>query len=170
MPLLTIILVFLFVIVGWYEDLTVVARSQLDGTIRFRSKQRGHWVEHPDTPGVVIRNVEELAAACHLKERNVPAQLLSGILAKEFKVDKIDWQTQMVVAIDIGGREGNVSLRIRSLRVKGRILILNYFVHYIHQGRKPGGVYLGEMLLVERIDGEMKFRMTSTTSGDPRAK
>src|SRR5262249_7544274 len=69
MPLLTIILAFLFVIVGWYEDLKVIARSQLDGTMRFRSKQRGHWEEHPDTPGVVIRNVEELLAACYLKER-----------------------------------------------------------------------------------------------------
>ena len=166
MPMFTINLVCVLIVVGWNQDLRVIARSKLDGTIQFPTVLKNDW----DPQGVVIRSEEELVAACRLKEEiQGPAQKqLSKILAKKFEVDEIDWQTQMVVAIDIGMRE-NASLEMGPLKVKGMVFILNYDLHH----RRMGDVkrkYLGEMMLVERIDGEIQFRRTVTVSGNPHAK
>jgi len=163
-PMFAISLVCVLIVVGWNQDLRVIARSNLNGTIQFPSKLKGDW----DSPGVVIRSEEELVAACRLKEDPAQKQL-SEILAKEFKVDKIDWQIQMVVAIDIGSVE-DTSLEIGRLKVNGRVFTLNYNLHHVRAGRKPPQKYLGEMLLVERIDGEFQFRKTVTVSGNPHAK
>jgi len=163
MPVISINLVILLILVGWNQDSKVIARSRLDGRIQFRSKQGGQWVEHPDTPGVVIRNVDDLVAACRVKEGIKDPGQLSAILAKEFRVDKIDWQTQMVVAIDLGRAE--VSLETGPLKDHGWNLVLHYVLNYHLGGEPPPRVFWGEMMLVERIDREIRFRRTFTTSG-----
>ena len=168
MPMLTINLVLVLILVGWNQDLKVIARCKLDGTMSFHSKKA--WEEHTHREAVVIRNEEELVVACHVEGKIInPAQRPNEILATQFKVDKIDWQTQMVVVIDVGSVE-DTSLEIRPLTVKGWELSLNYVLHHKYLGRRPPIIYLGEMLLVERIDGEFQFKRTLTFSGNPNAK
>jgi hypothetical protein len=166
MPVVPIIIAFLVILVGWNHELKVIAARELhDGWIQFRSKENSH----PDTPGVVIRNAEDLVAACRVEGKIKDPGQLSAILAEEFKVAKIDWQTQMIVAIDVGRIE-DARMSIGPLKDHGWNLVFHYVVNRYRGGAEPKTTYLGKIMLVERIDREIRFRRTNTRSGSAFAK
>jgi hypothetical protein len=100
---------------------------------------------------LVLRSPEELAKAGNLTEEQ---------LAKQFKVDKIDWKTQMIVVVTGGVKPtGGYSVEVESLAVKGKVLTVKWKL----TSPKPGSItpqivtHPGQAVLAERFEGEVKF-------------
>jgi hypothetical protein len=112
----------------------------------------------------VIRTAEEAAVAMGVaadKAKLPDAQReATEQLAKQFKVDKIDWTKQMVV-VATGGRKntGGYSVEFTGLEVKDKTLTVKWKLN----SPKPGSpvtqaiTHPAAAALVERFDGEVKF-------------
>jgi hypothetical protein len=113
---------------------------------------------------VVIRTAEEAAVALGIaadKAKQDDAQKeATERLAKQFKVEKIDWTKQMVV-VATGGRKntGGYSVEFTGLEVKDKTLTVKWKVN----GPKTGQpvtqaiTHPAAAALVERFEGEVKF-------------
>jgi hypothetical protein len=112
----------------------------------------------------VIRTAEEAAVAMGVaadKAKLPDAQReATEQLAKQFKVDKIDWTKRMVV-VATGGRKntGGYSVEFTGLEVKDKTLTVKWKLN----SPKPGQpvtqavTHPAAAALVERFDGEVKF-------------
>jgi hypothetical protein len=122
------------------------------------------WNGGPKPKTYVIRTPEEAAVAMGVpadKAKDEVAQKeATEKLAQRFKVEKIDWQKQMVVIAGIGTRNtGGYSVEFTGLEIKDKTLT----VKWKENGPKPGQPVLqvitmpGGAALVERFEGEVKF-------------
>jgi hypothetical protein len=112
----------------------------------------------------VVRTAEEAAVAMGVtadKAKQPDAQKeATEQLAKQFKVDKIDWTKQMVV-VATGGRKntGGYSVEFTGLEVKDKTLTVKWKLN----SPKPGSpvtqaiTHPAAAALVERFEGEVKF-------------
>lgn len=114
---------------------------------------RAFW-RAPARPGaaqqqLVIRSADEMAK-------------LGGedVLKTQFKVDKIDWETQMVV-IATGGPKptGGYSVEITGLTVAGKTLTVKWKLTSPEPGTIVSQAFThpGQAVLVERFEGDVKF-------------
>jgi hypothetical protein len=118
---------------------------------------RGTWraAGTKEPQQLVIRSAEELAKAA-----GQPADKAAAELAKEFKVESIDWKKQMVVVATGGTKStGGYSVEITDLKVKDGVLT----VHWKMNAPKPGSpvtraiTHPAQAALVERFDGKIVF-------------
>jgi hypothetical protein len=118
---------------------------------------RGDWraAGTKEPQQLVIRSADELA-----KATGQPADKVAVGLAKEFKVEAIDWKKQMVVVATGGTKStGGYSVEITDLKVKEGMLT----VHWKLNTPKPGAVlpqaitHPAQAVLVERFDGKTVF-------------
>jgi hypothetical protein len=118
---------------------------------------------------VVIRNAAELVAASSkagsAKEPAVQKEL-EAELAKLLKVEAIDWNKQMVLAVRGNGFD--------SLKVEGKVLTATFVPHY----ERPVRAILPwpkALVLTERFEGEVKFvprkelKVLASAQDSPRA-
>jgi hypothetical protein len=115
---------------------------------------------HLDEPGsVVIRSAEELVAvsskAKSARDPKVQKEM-EAELARLLEVDAIDWSKQMALAVR--GEPGTKADRVHfdSLRVEGKVLTVAWKVKQRPPHAGPGTPIA--LILVERFDGEVKFR------------
>ena len=112
----------------------------------------------------VLRSAEEAAVAMGFtadKAKDAAAQKeVMAQLAKDFKVEKIDWQKQMIVVAAAGQKNtGGYSVEFIGLEVKDKVLTVKWKV----KEPKPGDLvaqiitHPAAAALVERFDGEVKF-------------
>jgi len=94
-------------------------------------------------------------------------------LAKEFKVDAIDWKTQMVLVISGGTqRTGGYSVGLTDLTVEGKTLT----AHWQLRGPRPGQMVTQALthpaaaFLVERFEGEVRFAPPTAPGGSRRPR
>ena len=111
----------------------------------------------------VINSAEQLGVL-----RNVPADKASADVAKMLKVDKIDWEKQMLIIISGGTqRTGGYSVEATSLEVKSGNLI----VHWKLNSPPPGSFVTqaltnpAQTILVERFAGEVSFDPPAPPAG-----
>jgi hypothetical protein len=101
--------------------------------------------------GVVVRSAEELVAltseAKSAKDPKVQKEM-EAELAKLLKVDAIDWNKQMVIAV--------IGEKIESLKTDGKALTATYvpFKEPLQLAVPPTPKVL---VLIERLEGEVKF-------------
>jgi hypothetical protein len=124
----------------------------------------------------VIRTSEEAAVAMGVtadKAKLPDAQKeATAQLAKQFKVDKIDWTKQMIV-VATGGRKntGGYSVEFTGLEVKDKTLTVKWKLN----SPKPGQpvtqaiTHPAAAALVERFEGEVKFD-PAPPKGDDKEK
>jgi hypothetical protein len=157
--------------------------SDADGTEPKELKiiaQRG-FADHDDAPPIyftkladkpveplVIRSAEELAAvsgkARQAKDpvaaKKDPAlqKEVQELLAKSLKIDKIDWEKQMVIAAsDTAAYRVPPKWEFRSLKANGETLT----VEVVSQDGKGYGTYGGTpwvVAVVERFSGKVEFK------------
>jgi hypothetical protein len=107
---------------------------------------------------LVIRSAEEFVAHSSRPRKSrdrAVQQEMSAALAKLFKVDAIDWDRQMVVAIMTGGGRGDAgNLAFVSFLVRGQSLT----VHYTGPAF-PGHTCASNtgLALIPRLDGKVQF-------------
>jgi len=101
----------------------------------------------------VIRNDRDLGL--HNTSSGPTAQVKVR-LAKDLKVEGIDWDKHLVVCIS-GGKQkkGGMSVELKSLDVKDGKLIVNW--KYNETGGEAEQFYPELVLLIERFDGEVVF-------------
>ena len=109
--------------------------------------------------GVVIRSAEDLAILSNkAKSAKDPAvqKEMQAELAKLLKVDAIDWSKQMALAVR--GEPGTKADRVRfeSLKVENSTLTVAWKVIPRPPHAGPGSPIA--LILVERFDGDVKFR------------
>jgi hypothetical protein len=116
--------------------------------------------------GMVIRGGQELVRQIAGAGRNVDAA--TALAAKMLKVEKIDWDKQMIVIVSGGTqRTGGYKVEVAGLKVKDDTLT----VHWKLIGPKPGQPVTqaptnpAVTILVERFDGEVRFDPPSAKSG-----
>jgi hypothetical protein len=124
------------------------------------------WVHGggPKPKTSVIRTAEEAAVALGLpadkaKEEGAQKEATEKF-AQLFKVEKIDWQKQMIVTAALGTRNtGGYSVEFTGLEIKDK----TFTVKWKENGPKPGQPVLQVITmpagaaLVERFEGEVKF-------------
>jgi hypothetical protein len=99
----------------------------------------------------VIRSPEELTKAGNLTEEQ---------LVKQFKVDKIDWKTQMIVVVTGGVKPtGGYSVEVESLNAKEKVLTVKWKLNSPKRGTFVPQIvtHPGQAVLTERFEGEVKF-------------
>jgi hypothetical protein len=115
-----------------------------------------------DPPTIVIRSAEELVIAHGLKDKakdKETQERLTQALAKDLKVDKIDWKTQMLIVIDEGDR-GNTWLSITSIKPMDKTLRVTY--NLLTGGGRQIPVQCSVTALVERWQGDVQFLRTTS--------
>lgn len=104
----------------------------------------------------VIRSAEELAKARGAKDADKATQ----DLAKQLKVENIDWKKQMVLMVSGGTqRSGGFSVELLNLAAKDKELLVRWKLNTPAPGR-PVTLALTNpslTLLVDRFDGEVHF-------------
>jgi hypothetical protein len=118
---------------------------------------RGPWGARggPGQQQLVLRSAKELAEAM-----GMPEDKAAEAAAKLFKVDAIDWKTQMIVAATGGTRRtGGYRVEIENLTVKDGTLTVHWKLH----SPKPGEpvtqtiTHPAQAALVERFEGKTEF-------------
>ena len=115
------------------------------------------------TTSVVIKSAEQLG-----KLQNVDADKASANLAKQLKVEAIDWKKQMVIVIAGGTqRTGGYSVEAKSLEVKDGKLIVNWKLNT----PAPGSIVTQALtnpaltILVDRFEGDVVFEPKAPPAG-----
>jgi hypothetical protein len=119
---------------------------------------RAAWKGSGDKPQQqVIRSADELAKFLGMAGKGKEA---TGQLARQLKVDEIDWKKQMVVVVTAGvQRTGGYSVEVTNLEVKDKTLSVRWKLN----SPRPGGFVIqvlthpGQAVLVERFDGKLNF-------------
>ena len=127
---------------------------------------RADWkpVEGAAPLALVIRSPKELALAHGEPEDKATTDAVQerdvDLAAKLFKVETIDWKTQMIVAASAGARPtGGFSVEITGLPVRDDLLT----VHWVLHSPKPGDfvtqsfTHPAQAVLTERFDGKVVF-------------
>ena len=79
---------------------------------------------------LVLRSAAEAARALGQAEGGKGQQFATQTLTRAFKVDKIDWDRQMVVVVTAGSKPtGGYRLEIKGLDVKGDTLTVRWVLH-----------------------------------------
>jgi hypothetical protein len=143
-------LVSLFVVTGT-SDVKADANADKDGP-----KILAQGTAHGKHGSRVLRSHKEAMAAYGLKEGNAA----TALIAKMLKVDKIDWDKQMVVLVSGGvQRTGGFSVKVEKLTIADKTLT----VHWKLNAPKPGSIvtqaltHPGAIALVDRFEGEVRF-------------
>lgn len=115
------------------------------------------------TTSTVIKSAEQLA-----KLQNTEADKASANLAKQLKVEAIDWKKQMVIVVSGGTqRTGGYSVEVKSLEVKDGKLI----VHWKLNTPAPDSIVIQVLtnptltILVDRFDGDVVFEPKAPPGG-----
>lgn len=131
---------------------------------------RSAWpVRHDKPTQLVLRNAEELALAHGVAPKNAKEKRFQADVTADvsllLKVKGIDWDKQMLVVVSAGmKRTGGYRVKILTLPVKDGKLTVRWKL----DSPAPGSIvtqaitYPAEMVLVERVAGDVKF--------DPPAK
>lgn len=124
---------------------------------------------HAKTPArigaaaLVIKSGDDLA-----KLQKIDADKAAAQLAKQLKVDAIDWKKQMVICIQGGTqRTGGYSVEVKSLEVKDGKLIVNWKLNTPPPGSIVTQAFTNPALtiLVDRFDGDVVFEPKSPPAG-----
>lgn len=115
---------------------------------------------------LVIHSAEDLVAAMGLNEKGDNIQQeVTATLAKALQVKTIDWNEQMLVVVTGGvQRSSGFSVDIDRLEARGKDLL----VHWNLRSPSPGQAvtrkltHPGEVILVERVEGKVKFEPAAT--------
>jgi hypothetical protein len=121
----------------------------------------------------VIRTAEEAAIATGVAPEKAKDEVLqkeaTEKLAKQFKVEGIDWTKQMVVVATAGRKNtGGYSVEFTGLEVKDKTLTVKWKVN----GPKPGQpvtlaiTHPAAAALIDRFEGEVKFDPAPPKSED----
>jgi hypothetical protein len=89
-------------------------------------------------------------------------------VAKLLKVEKIDWDKQMVILISGGTqRTGGYSVELKGLKVQGETLTVQWKLNTPRPGQPVTQAFTnpGLAVLVERFDGEVRFDPPAAKSG-----
>ncbi len=125
---------------------------------------RGFW-RASSRPGgaaqqLVIRDAVEAAKASGLPADGKSQEQASANLAKALKVEKIDWDKQMVVVATAGAKPtGGYRVEVLTVAVKDGTVLVKWKLH----SPKPGGIvtqaftHPAEAVLVEKAEGKAVF-------------
>jgi hypothetical protein len=111
----------------------------------------------------VIQSAEQLG-----KLQNTEADKASAALAKQFKVDSIDWKKQMVIVVAGGTKPtGGYSVEVKSLEVKDGKLIVNWKLNSPAPGSIVTQAFTNPALtiLVDRFEGDVVFEPKAPPAG-----
>lgn len=134
---------------------------------------RGFW-RASSRPGgaaqqLVIRSAAEAAKASGVPADGKGQELASQRLAQVFKVEKIDWDKQMVVVATAGAKPtGGYRVEVVSVAVKDGAVQVKWKLH----SPKPGSIvtqaftHPGEAVLVEKAEGKVVFDPPAPKGGD----
>jgi hypothetical protein len=120
----------------------------------------------PDGPKtgrqLVIRSAAELVAATPFSRLDAPQEVVERMagaeLAKALKVDRIDWQKQMLVAVTAGVKStGGWTVEIVSVRAADKIAAVHSKVNAPKGAVTTAFTHPGQVALVERFDGKIVF-------------
>lgn len=118
----------------------------------------GGRIEHKkEDSGIVIRSAEELFANSKKdptsKKDPATPKAMEAELAKFLKVDSIDWDKQMIVAVN-GHKVGSGSIKFESLKTQDKVLTVTW---KLEERPALGFSIPAGLVLAERFDGEVKF-------------
>jgi hypothetical protein len=77
-------------------------------------------------------------------------------IARALKVPSIDWKKQMVICIAAGLHANGERIRVTSVTLRDKMLIVSYRLEHPADGA-AGLCYPAESVLVDRFDGEVKY-------------
>lgn len=155
----------------WPARLEVLAADADKGEKGGEPNEGGKLKVHAQTPARqgntsgVVRSAKELAE----RAGSTPEEATAN-LAKALKVEKIDWDKQMVVVISGGvQRTGGYSVALQGLDVKDKTLTVRWKLNT----PRPGGIVTQALthpaltVLVDRFDGEVRFDPPPPTNKRP---
>ncbi len=131
----------------------------------------------PDGPKkglqLVLRSAAELVAATPFSRLDAPQQVVEKMataeLAKALKVDTIDWKTRMLVVVTAGVKPtGGYSVDILSVKVADKTATVTWKLNTPKGFVTQAFTHPGQVALVERFDGEVKF--VAGPAGPPKRK
>ncbi len=139
---------------------------------------RGFWRGVSARPGaeaqqLVLRSAAEAAKASGLPGDGKGQEQATQRLAQALKVDKIDWEKQMVVVATGGAKPtGGYKVEIQALQVKDGALTVKWKLH----SPQPGSIvtqaftHPGEAVLVEKFEGKVTFDPPAPKGGGKEEK
>jgi len=142
----------------WPASLTV-DEGNAGSEIKIHAKTTARIV-----PGMAFfKNAEELG-----KAQKMDPDKASASLAKQFKVEKIDWDKQMVVVISGGTqRTGGYSVEVKSLKKTGDDLMVEWKLNT----PGPGAIVIQVLtnptltILIDRVKGKVEFDPKTPPAG-----
>jgi hypothetical protein len=122
---------------------------------------RGFWrasIRPGTAQQLVIRSAEEAAKATNLPADGKGQAQASENLAKALKVEKIDWDRQMVVVVTAGAKPtGGYRVEVLSARVKDGAMTVKWKLHMPMGFATQAFTHPAEAILVEKFDGKATF-------------
>ncbi len=123
---------------------------------------RGIWRASARPGGVaqqlVIRDAVEAAKASGLPADGKGQEMASANLAKALKVEKIDWDKQMVVVATAGAkRTGGYRVEVQSITVKDGGIVVKWKLHEPTGFVTQAFTHPAEAVLVEKAEGKATF-------------
>ena len=163
---------FAYILPGWLE---VVPPPGEKPTVKvLKVLARGPWRlgTKPDPVQLVIRSAKELALSHGIRAgqaEDYPAETRAvGEAARLFKVENIDWKTQMVIVVSGGAKPtSGYSVEITGLDIQNDVLT----VHWRLNSPKPGDFVAqsatdpAQAVLTERFDGKVVFLQAPKPKG-----
>jgi hypothetical protein len=153
---------------GTAADERLVLADDATKNRELRVQGRGFW-RASAKPGaaaqqLVIRSGAEAAKASGLPADGKGQQQATEMLAKALKVEKIDWDKQMVIVVTAGAKPtGGYRVEVQNVAIKDGALKVRWKLHTPTGFVTQAFTHPAESVLVEKFEGKVTFEAAPKT-------